>query len=249
MPPRIDFASQRLFVDRPMAAGAELPLDKAQSNYLLNVLRMREGARLLAFNGRDGEWRAELASASRKAAALRLLERTRPQPTPGDLWLCFAPVKAGRLDWLVQKAVEMGAARLVPVMTARTQVDVKNPERLRANIVEAAEQCGVLAMPALAAPLRLPALGEILAAEGRTPVFCDEMAEVADPLAALSGIARGAPAAVLVGPEGGFDDGERRLIRAWPGSVAIALGPRILRADTAAVAALAALQLAVGDWR
>jgi 16S rRNA (uracil1498-N3)-methyltransferase len=249
MPPRIDFTSQRLFVDQPMAAGAELPLDKAQSNYLLNVLRMREGARLLAFNGRDGEWRAELAAASRKAASLRLLERTREQPPPAPLWLCFAPIKAGRLDWLVQKAVEMGAARLVPVMTARTQVELKNPERLRANIIEAAEQCGVLAVPELGEPLRLPALGEALIAEGRIPVFCDEMAEVADPLQALAALPRGARTAALIGPEGGFDEAERRLIRGWPGAVAIALGPRILRADTAAVAALAVLQLAAGDWR
>jgi len=246
MPPRIDFASQRLFVDRSMAAGAELPLDKAQSNYLLNVLRMREGARLLVFNGRDGEWRAEVASADRRSAALRLIERTRPQPPAGSIWLCFAPIRSGRLDWLVQKAVEMGAARLLPVITARTQVELKNPDRLRANIVEAAEQCGVLAPPDLAEPARLSALAPQLA--GRAVIFCDEMAEVADPARALAGLARGAPAAVLVGPEGGFDEAERRLIAAFPGAIPISLGPRILRADTAAVAALAAAQLAVGDW-
>jgi 16S rRNA (uracil1498-N3)-methyltransferase len=249
LPPRIDFASQRLFVDQPMAEGAVLALDRGQANYLVNVLRMREGQRLLAFNGRDGEWRAELASAGRKDASLRLVERTRPQPAPGTLWLCFAPIKAGRLDWMVEKAVEMGAARLQPVMTQRTQVELKNPERLKAHIVEAAEQCGVLAVPELGPPLKLAALGEILAAEGRTAVFCDEMAEVADPLAALAGLAPGAPAAALIGPEGGFDEAERRMIRAWPNAVPIALGPRILRADTAAIAALAALQIAAGDWR
>jgi len=248
MPPRIDFSSQRLFIDQPMAVDAVLPLDKAQANYLLNVLRMREGQRLLAFNGRDGEWRAEIASASRKAAALRLVERIREQPAPGDIWLCFAPIKTGRLEWLVQKAVEMGASRLVPIDTARTQIEIRNPERLRANIVEAAEQCGVLAVPELTSSIRLPKLPMMWEGADRRIIFCDEMAEVADPLAALAGLRRGAPIAVLVGPEGGFDEAEREMIRAWPGATAIALGPRILRADTAALAALAAVQLAAGDW-
>ena len=249
MPPRIDFTAQRLFVDQPMAEGGRLALDRTQSNYLVNVLRMREGARLLVFNGREGEWRAELASADRKSAELALVEPLRPQPPATNVWLCFAPIKGPRLEWMVQKAVEMGAARLVPLQTNRTQVEIRNPDRLRANIIEAAEQCGVLAVPELAAPLRLPELGSLLAREARTPVFCDEMAEVADPVAALAGLGLGSPVAVLIGPEGGFDDGERRLIGAWPGAVAIALGPRILRADTAVVAALAAVQLAAGDWR
>ena len=249
MPPRIDFTSQRLFLDQPMAEGARLTLDRAQSNYRVNVLRMRAGARLLVFNGREGEWRAELAAADRKAAELALVERLRPQPAPTNLWLGFAPIKGPRLEWLAQKAVEMGAARLVPLMTSRTQVEIRNPDRLRANIVEAAEQCGVLAVPDLAPPTRLAEWGPLLAREGRTAVFCDEMAEVADPLAALARLRPGAPLVVLVGPEGGFDEAERQLIRSWPGAVPIALGPRILRADTAVVAALAVAQLAAGDWR
>ncbi len=249
MPPRIDFTSQRLFVDQLMVEGGRLQLDRGQSNYCVNVLRMREGARLLVFNGREGEWRAELVAADRKAAELALVEQLRPQPAPSNLWLAFAPIKGPRLEWLVEKAVEMGASRLVPLQTSRTQVEIRNADRLRAHVIEAAEQCGVLAVPDLAPPTRLAALGDLLAKESRTAVFCDEMAEVADPLAALAGLRPGAPLAVLVGPEGGFDEAERRLIRSWPGALPIALGPRILRADTAVVAALAVAQLAAGDWR
>jgi 16S rRNA (uracil1498-N3)-methyltransferase len=247
MPPRSDFTAQRLFIDQPMLFSAELVLDKHQTNYLINVLRMREGCGLLVFNGRDGEWRAVIKSVSKKAASLTVTERLREQPPATDIWLCFSPVKNSRLDYMVQKAVEMGASRLIPVATSRTQVEVKNPDRLRANIIEAAEQCGVLAMPELADTIRLAKL-PTLTGQDRVVIFCDEMAEVADPVEALKGMKKGAPVAVLIGPEGGFDPDERRMIMGWPGSVAIALGPRILRADTAAVAALAAVQLAVGDW-
>jgi 16S rRNA (uracil1498-N3)-methyltransferase len=248
MPPRIDFTSQRLFIDQPMAAGVSLALDRDQTNYLLNVLRMREGARLLVFNGRNGEWRAEITEANRKAARLSVLDQTRPQPAPTDIWLCFAPIKAGRLDYLVQKAVEMGASRLVPVDTNRTQVELKNPDRLRANIIEAAEQCGVLAVPELAPVTKLAKLPELLTDPRRYTVFCDEMAEVADPLQVLKTLGKSQPIAVLIGPEGGFDPEERRMVKGWPNAIPLALGPRILRADTAAVAALAAVQLAIGDW-
>jgi 16S rRNA (uracil1498-N3)-methyltransferase len=247
MPPRIDFTAQRLFIDQPMASGVELVLGKEPTNYLINVLRMREGDGLLVFNGRDGEWRAVMISASKKAASLKVTEKLRDQPPATDIWLCFAPLKSARLDYLVQKAVEMGASRLVPVATSRTQVEVKNPDRLRANIIEAAEQCGVLAVPELADTIRLAKL-PTLTGNNRAVIFCDEMAEVANPVEALKGLKKGAPVAVLIGPEGGFDPDERRMIMDWPGSIAIALGPRILRADTAAVAALAAVQLAVGDW-
>lgn len=249
MPPRIDHTSQRLFIDQPMAAGADLLLDRDKTNYLVNVLRMREGAGLLVFNGRDGEWRALLASASRKAARLQLTERLREQPAATGIWLGFAPIKSARLDYMVQKAVEMGVSRLIPVATSRTQVEIRNPERLRANIIEAAEQCGVLAVPELAASIRLASLPELLAAASCALVFCDEMAPVADPLEALRALPRGGPVTVLIGPEGGFDADERRLILSLPGALPIALGPRILRADTAAVAALAAVQLAGGGWR
>ncbi len=248
MPPRIDVTAQRLFIDQPMTAGAELLLDRDQTNYLANVLRMRQGDGLLAFNGRDGEWRAVLASVGKKAASLRLTERLREQPQGTDIWLCFAPIKSGRLDYLVQKAVEMGVSRLVPVETHRTQVTVKNPERLRANIIEAAEQCGVLSLPELSSPIRLAKLPTLLEDPSRAIIFCDEMAEVSNPVKVLKSIKKGAPVAVLIGPEGGFSPDERQMISAWPGSIAIALGPRILRADTAVVAALTAVQLAVGDW-
>ncbi len=249
MPPRIDFAAQRLFVDQPMATGALLTLDRDQANYLINVLRMREGHGLLVFNGREGEWRATLASSGRKAASLTVGEQVRAQPHGTDIWLCFAPIKSARLDYMVQKAVEMGASRLIPVITSRTQVEVKNPARLRANIIEAAEQCGVLAVPELVDAIRLPRLPEFFPLGGRSVVFCDEMAEVADPVTALRPLALAAPVAVLIGPEGGFDPAERAMILGWPGTIPIALGPRILRADTAAVAALAAVQTAIGDWR
>jgi 16S rRNA (uracil1498-N3)-methyltransferase len=247
MPPRIDSPSQRLFIDQPMQEGAEIALDKAQSNYLLNVLRMRPGDGLLVFNGHDGEWRAVLGGSGKKSAVLTIGSQTRAQPLPADLWLCFAPLKSARLDYMVQKAVEMGASRLVPVLTRRTQVSRLKHERMRANIIEAAEQCGVLAIPEAVEETKLATLLEAMGPE-RVLIFCDETAETADPVRALAGIRRGTPLAVLIGPEGGFDDGERAMIRTREPGIAIALGPRILRADTAAVAALTAVQIAAGDW-
>jgi 16S rRNA (uracil1498-N3)-methyltransferase len=248
MPPRPDFTSQRLFLDQPLAAGAEAPLGKDQANYLLNVLRMKPGDGLLVFNGRDGEWRAEVASADRRRASIAVLARTRLQPAPSPITLAFAPLKQARLDYMVQKAVEMGAGRLVPVQTQRTQVSVKNVDRLRANIIEAAEQCGVLAVPELLPETKLARLQEV-SGGGAHVVFCDETDAVADPAATLRRLPEGAPVVVLIGPEGGFTNDERAMIRAWPRTVPISLGPRILRADTAAVAALAAVQMAAGDWR
>jgi 16S rRNA (uracil1498-N3)-methyltransferase len=250
MPPRVDFASQRLFVDHALAGSAAVALTKEQSNYLVSVLRMRAGDGLLVFNGRDGEWRATLSTADRKAAMLTIGERTRAQTPPTGITLAFAPLKQARLDYMVQKAVEMGAGTLLAVQTRRTQVEIRNEDRIRANIIEAAEQCGVLAIPDFAGSVRLDKLPAMLAS---TPdmqiVFCDEMADVVDPQAALSSLPHGTPVTVLIGPEGGFTPEERATILSWPRSHAIALGPRILRADTAAVAALAAVQLAVGDWR
>jgi 16S rRNA (uracil1498-N3)-methyltransferase len=247
MPPRSDVTSQRLFVDAPLHAGAELTLDKAQSNYLVSVLRMRAGGALLVFNGRDGEWRAVLTAPERKGAVLTLLEQTRAQLAPGRITLAFAPLKQARFDYMVQKAVEMGAAHLAPVLTHRTQVARLNSERMGANIIEAAEQCGVLAVPSFAPEVKLAAFLSALGPQ--TPlIFCDEFADVASPLEALSGVPRGSAVAVLIGPEGGFDEGERQMLLARANVIRLSLGPRILRGDTAAVAALAAVQMAVGDW-
>ena len=229
-----------------------MPLDRGQANYLLNVLRLGPGRRVLVFNGRDGEWAAEVAPEGRRAAALVVRERIRPQTPPGDLVYLFAPLKSARLDYLAQKAVEMGASALAPVLTRRTQANRVNLERLRANAVEAAEQCGVLAIPEVRPETDLE--GALAALEpGRVLVFCDEDAPVANPLAALAGLSRDrfppTPLAVLVGPEGGFEAAERERILARGDVVRLSLGPRILRADTAAVAVLALVQAALGDWR
>ncbi|MBB5752313.1 16S rRNA (uracil(1498)-N(3))-methyltransferase [Prosthecomicrobium pneumaticum] len=242
---RYDFTSQRLFLDADLAIGATLPLDRDQANYLVTVLRMRPGESLLVFNGRDGEWRAVLEG-DRKRAALTIGERTRPQTPPAVLDYLFAPLKQGRLDYMVQKAVEMGAGRLRPVITQHTQVPKLNPERLRANAIEAAEQCGILSLPAIDPPR--PLLDVVAEWPMAMPlVFCDEN-EAGDPLAVLSRLTDG-PLGVLIGPEGGFSAEERDRLRRLPFVVPIALGPRILRADTAAVAALALVQAAKGDWR
>lgn len=247
---RYDFRSPRLFVDAPLAAGARLALDRAQANYLGNVLRLAAGDRVLVFNGRDGEWRGELESGAKRTAVLNVVEQVRAQTTAGDLHYLFAPLKHARLDYMVQKAVELGAARLQPVMTRHTQAARVNAERMRANAIEAAEQCGILSIPDIAPACPLARALEDLD-EGRVLVFCDEDAEVKDPVAALAVLRRGRPArlAVLVGPEGGFAEEERALLLRRPQVVRLSLGPRILRADTAAIAALALVQAVAGDWR
>lgn len=244
-----DFRAPRLFLDAPLGAGGRVALDRAQANYLRNVLRLNDGDAVLVFNGRDGEWRAHLAEAGRKAADLAIVERTRPQTAPADLLYAFAPLKAARLDYMVQKAVEMGVGRLKPVFTRRTQAARVNRERMRANAVEAAEQCGILSIPAVEPDEALPAFLAALEPD-RLVVFCDEDAPLADPVAALEQSGARAPKlALLVGPEGGFDDAERALILEHPHVVRLSLGPRILRADTAAVAVLALVQAVLGDWR
>ncbi|WP_237478442.1 16S rRNA (uracil(1498)-N(3))-methyltransferase [Lichenibacterium dinghuense] len=241
---RYDFSAPRLHVEGDLAAGSAVPLTKDQAHYLTNVLRLGNGDAVMAFNGRDGEWRCALEG--RKAhAALVPGEMTRPQPAAPPLHLLFAPLKHARLDYMVQKAVEMGAGVLQPVITRRTQAARVNEERMRANAVEAAEQCGILHVPEVRSPARFDAL---LAGwdAARLMVFCDEDADVADPLAALRGAPRG-PAAVIIGPEGGFDEGERAALLALPRRLRLSLGPRILRADTAAVAALALVGAVLGD--
>ncbi len=244
---RYDFAARRLYVEAPLYAGARVEVSPTQSHYLRNVLRLSDGAELLVFNGRDGEWRARLSVMPRKIV-LVALGQTRVQGQAADLHYLFAPLKHARLDYMVQKAVEMGATLLQPVLTRRTQTERVNVERMRANAIEAAEQCGILAPPSIAEPQKLELL---LAAwpEERLLIFCDEDAETADPLAALHAAPQRAPLAVLVGPEGGFDPSERTAILANPCVIRLSLGPRILRADTAAVAILALVQAALGDWR
>ncbi len=246
---RYDFTAPRLFIDAPLAADANIPLERDQANYLLNVLRLGKGGRILVFNGRDGEWLASLRASSRKAASLSIVEMSRAQGPGCDLHFLFAPLKHARLDYMIQKAVEMGASCLMPVITRRTQVARVNLERMRANAIEAAEQCGILNIPDIAEPQQLDCLLASWPA-GRRLIFCDEDEAVADPVAALRAAIPepNAKLALIIGPEGGFDDGERDLIRRLAGAVPLSLGPRILRADTAAVAALAVVQAAIGDW-
>src|SRR4051794_22215893 len=251
--PRNDFRSPRLYIEAALVSGQTLELAPAQANYLRNVLRLKAGAFVLVFNGRDGEWRATLADRGKHALSLALGEQTRTQTRPLDLHYLFAPLKHARLDYMVQKAVEMGASRLQPVLTRHTQVTRVNLERMQANAIEAAEQCGILTLSEIAPPVRL----ERMLAERRPErllIFCDEDAETRDPLAALAAarLAGGSappPLAVLIGPEGGFADDERASLLRTPNVVRLALGPRILRADTAAVAALALVNAVLGDWR
>ncbi|KAA2242174.1 16S rRNA (uracil(1498)-N(3))-methyltransferase [Salinarimonas soli] len=247
---KYDFDAPRLFLDAPLRLGARVALDRAQANYLLNVLRLREGGSVLVFNGRDGEWRAEVAPDGRKSADLVTTEQTRPQEAGPDVVYAFAPLKHARLDYMVQKAVEMGASRLQPVITRRTQAQRVNLERMRANAIEAAEQCGILALPEIAAEAPMERVLAELEPD-RDLVFCDEEAPVGDPVRALRQGSRNpaAKVAVIVGPEGGFTDEERALALRHPRVVRVSLGPRILRADTAAVAVLALVQTALGDWR
>jgi 16S rRNA (uracil1498-N3)-methyltransferase len=242
-----DFTVTRLFVDAPLAPGAAIPLDRAQSNYLLNVLRKAPGDFVLVFNGSDGEWLGVLEPAGRRDAVLRTDTQTRPQPPAPDLHYLFAPLKHARLDYMVQKATEMGAGRLRPVITQHTQVHRLNLDRMRANAVEAAEQCGILSIPDIDEPEPLTSLLDTWD-PSRALIFADEAADKTDPLAALANAPK-APLAVLVGPEGGFSAAEREELRTRPFVTPIPLGPRILRADTAAVAALAIVQAVLGDWR
>jgi len=233
-----DVSSQRLFVEPALVEGAEVVCQGNQANYLINVLRLREGDAVCIFNGRDGEWRAALSAVRKRDCRLTVCEQVRPQINGPDVDYLFAPLKHARLDYMVQKATEMGVARLRPVITRRTIAERVNLDRMASNAIEAAEQCGILHVPQILAPLKLEA---VLAAwdAGRRLVFCDESASAESPQAALAGLAKQAPVAVLIGPEGGFDPTERELLLRQSYTVPISLGPRIIRADTAAVAALA----------
>ena len=244
---RTDFRTPRLHVSQDLAEGAEVKLDPQQTNYLVNVLRLGAGAPVLLFNGRDGEFSASLSTSSRKAASLAVGPLTRAQEAPPDVDYLFAPLKHARLDYIAQKAVEMGARRLQPVITRHTQVAGVNVDRLRANAIEACEQCGVIWVPEVAPVESLTdALGNW--PPERLLVFCDEEAEQASPLDALSMTRADGGVGLLIGPEGGFGDDERAAILSAPRVLRLSLGPRILRADTAAVAALALIQATLGDW-
>ncbi|MCB8838010.1 16S rRNA (uracil(1498)-N(3))-methyltransferase [Aurantimonas sp. VKM B-3413] len=245
--PSYDFKSPRLFVEAALAEGSAVSADPAQANYLLNVMRLTDGASVLAFNGRDGEWRCEISKTAKKKADLVPVEFMRAQPPAPELHYLFAPLKHARLDYMVQKAVEMGAGVLQPVMTQHVQASRLNVERMRANAIEATEQCGVLSVPDCREPEKF---GTLLAGwdAARRIVFCDEREEAESPIETLRAMPPG-PLALLIGPEGGFSEEERAALREADFVTAISLGPRILRADTAAVAALAVLQAAVGDWR
>jgi 16S rRNA (uracil1498-N3)-methyltransferase len=243
---RANYRMQRLFVEDALSAGQAFEAAKEHFHYLTNVLRMTDGDAVLLFNGRDGEWRADLSLPTRKRLLLTPTEQTRPQPAPCDLHYLFAPLKVGRLDYLVQKAVEMGAGVLQPVMTQHVQGKITSIERLQANAVEAAEQCGILAIPHVQSPRKLDDLLSDWPRERRI-VFCDEGHGSQNPLPVLQKIEE-RKLALLVGPEGGFSDDERTLLRGLDFVTPIPLGPRILRADTAAVAAMAVIQAAIGDW-
>jgi 16S rRNA (uracil1498-N3)-methyltransferase len=244
--PLADFRSPRLFVDAAFTPDARVPLDRAQANYLGNVLRLTAGSPILVFNGRDGEWRAAIGGGKRPDH-LVILHQTRPQDRLPDLVYVFAPLKHARLDYMVQKAVEMGAASLQPVLTRHTQVNRINSERMRANAVEAAEQCGILSVAAVNEPLTLERyLGQRV--PQRLLVFCDEAAELAAPVEVLTRAKAADGIDVLIGPEGGFADEERTALLRQPNILRLSLGPRILRADTAAVAALTLVQATLGDW-
>jgi 16S rRNA (uracil1498-N3)-methyltransferase len=245
--PQHDFKSPRLFVDAPLAAGETVALERSQSNYLGNVLRLSAGDTILVFNGCEGEWQASIAGRKRPDS-LTIVAQSRPQDRLPDLAYVFAPLKHARLDYMVQKAVEMGASSLQPVLTRFTQVGRVNGERMRANVIEAAEQCGILSLATVEEPVPLDRYLSQREAQ-RLLVFCDEAADTANPLQALQGgLAASSGIDVLIGPEGGFAEEERAILLHQPQTLRLSLGPRVLRADTAAVAALALVQAALGDW-
>jgi len=237
-------STPRLFVETPLSAGLRVPVDGPQAHYLLSVMRLKDGDPVKLFDGESGEWLALAREVRKRDLILEVERQLAALETVPDLWLCVAPIKKGRIDWVVEKACELGVARLVPVLTRRTVVDRLNLERLRAHMIEAAEQCGRTAVPELAEPVKLPALLRDWPA-GRTLFFADESGG----LPAIEAMrARSGPAAILIGPEGGFDAAEREAIRALPQATGIALGPRILRAETAAAAAVALWMGVAGDW-
>jgi len=248
--PRTHKTLKRLFLDTPLEAGTEIILERDHSNYLVNVLRMRVGDTIILFNGRDGAWLAEIEAAGKKSTQVRLVEQTSPQTPSPELWYGFAPLKSARLDYMIQKATEMGVGAIQPVITQFTQVSRIKQDRMKANAIEAAEQCEVLGVPEVFEPVSL----EQLIADwpqvhkGRKLIVADEEEKSASPIEVL-GRLEGQMLGLLIGPEGGFSKEERALLKKQSFVVPISLGPRILRADTAAVAGLAVIQSIIGDWR
>ncbi|KAE9632610.1 16S rRNA (uracil(1498)-N(3))-methyltransferase [Parasedimentitalea maritima] len=239
-------AKIRLYVEHPLGAGQSLPLDRDQAHYLFGVMRLSAGSQVLLFNGTDGEWLADVTEAKKRAGVLTCVEQTKPLQMPPDLWLLFAPIKKARTDFIVEKAAEMGAAKILPVQTEFTNSERIRQDRLQSHAVEAAEQCGGTYVPEVG---DLQKLGRLLDhwPEDRQLMFCDE-AEVGNALELAAGAHGDVPWAILIGPEGGFSEVERKRLHALPYSHVVSLGPRILRADTAAVAAMTLWQQALGDW-
>jgi 16S rRNA (uracil1498-N3)-methyltransferase len=234
----------RLYVDQPLAPGQPVALGEAAANYLFNVMRLAKGDGVLVFNDADGEWLAQIETAGKRQGIARAVSQTRPRLTPPDLWLVFAPIKKARLDFLVEKAVELGTARLMPVQTRFTNAERLRPDKLRAHVIEAAEQCEATCLPELA---ELEPLDRLLSRwpQDRRLFWADEG------LAGRSAMMqadKGTPSAILIGPEGGFAPEERTRLQALPFVTPISLGPRILRAETAALAALTLWQATLGDW-
>lgn len=238
-------AKIRLYIDHPLAAGQPVPLEQGQAHYLSGVMRQKPGDRVRVFNGRDGEWLAELDQIGKRGGSVTPVEQSGDQQDPPDLWLCFAPIKKARTDFIVEKAAEMGAARILPVQTDHTNSERIRQDRLQAHAIEAAEQCGGTFVPPVD---DLTPLSRLLDGwdDTRRILWADEA--LAGPAQTLAGLASG-PWAILIGPEGGFSEAERTRLRSLPFVTPVSLGPRILRADTAAVAALALWQASLGDWR
>ncbi|MFC4218089.1 16S rRNA (uracil(1498)-N(3))-methyltransferase [Pseudophaeobacter arcticus] len=239
-------AKIRLYVEHPLGAGQSIPLTKEQAHYLFGVMRQRLGGAVALFNGRDGEWQAEVTEAGKRGGVLTCVDQSKPLQMPPDLWLIFAPIKKARTDFIVEKAAEMGAARILPVGTEYTNSERIRQDRLQAHAVEAAEQCGGTYVPEVGELQKLSQLLDHWPAE-RQLMFCDE-AEVGNALQLAAQDHKDAPWAILIGPEGGFSEKERKRLHAMAQSHVVSLGPRILRADTAAVAAMTLWQQALGDW-
>ncbi|MBS0479641.1 MAG: 16S rRNA (uracil(1498)-N(3))-methyltransferase [Proteobacteria bacterium] len=240
-PPR---STPRLFVETPLAEGGQVRVEGGQAHYLLSVLRLKAGDPVKLFDDATGEWLGVASAVGKRDLILDVTAHLRDREPPPDLWLCVAPIKKGRIDWVAEKACELGVARLIPVLTRRTVIERINGQRLRAHMIEAAEQCDRTALPELADPVKLDALLRDWPGN-RTLFFADETGgtPAAETMAAHKG-----PAAILIGPEGGFADAEREAIRALPQAVGIGLGPRILRAETAAAAAVSVWMSVAGDW-